>query len=98
MFDPAQEVDDEGLPLPFCLVGLHSCGDLTPNAVRLFQSMQQIKSMVLVACCYHRMNLAPTPSHCPGGEQSGTISPPFLPRENKMNEIGIDLTAKIRQI
>ena len=40
-----------------CMVGLHTCGDLTVNAIRLFMQLQTVKLMMLVPCCYHKMAL-----------------------------------------
>ena len=37
------------------LVGLHTCGDLCSNLLRLFCSSDVIKSMCCVGCCYHHI-------------------------------------------
>ena len=58
-------MDEHGRPAPFCLVGLHSCGDLTPSALQLFRHIDQVKAMVLVACCYHLMSPCEPPPSCP---------------------------------
>lgn len=43
-------------PLPLlCMIGLHSCGDLSIAMMRLFIESQQFHYMFLVSCCYHRM-------------------------------------------
>lgn len=38
------------------VVGLHSCGDLTPHAEQLFISRPSLCHLVLVGCCYHKMS------------------------------------------
>lgn len=35
------------------LVGLHSCGDLVPVALRIFVSQPSVKLICIVGCCYH---------------------------------------------
>jgi len=47
--------EDESSPL--CLIGLHSCGDLSPVMLKLFLNMPRFRSLLLVSCCYHRMQL-----------------------------------------
>ena len=50
-----------------CLIGLHCCGDLTPTMLRLFSQTRELRSLVCLSCCYHRMaktgenNRVPTP-------------------------------------
>lgn len=40
------------------MVGLHCCGNLTPNILRLFVSgfHPALRSLVLIGCCYHKMS------------------------------------------
>lgn len=40
-----------------CVVGLHCCGDLTPNILRLVsgQVHSDLSAAVVVGCCYHKM-------------------------------------------
>ena len=40
-----------------CMVGLHTCGDLTVNSIRLFMQLEATRLMILVPCCYHKMAL-----------------------------------------
>lgn len=40
-----------------CMTGLHTCGDLTVDAIRLFFQLVSVKLLVLVPCCYHKMSL-----------------------------------------
>lgn len=35
------------------LVGLHTCGDLGPNSLRLFSANKSVKTICNVSCCYH---------------------------------------------
>lgn len=35
------------------LVGLHTCGDLAPMALRIFVSEASVKVICIVGCCYH---------------------------------------------
>lgn len=37
----------------FALIGLHSCGDLTSEAIKLFTKSEDIKSLGVVGCCLH---------------------------------------------
>jgi len=37
------------------VVGLHTCGDLCSNLLRLFCSNDRIRSMCCVGCCYHHI-------------------------------------------
>lgn len=37
----------------FCLAGLHTCGNLGPNCLRLFHQNPHIKALCNVGCCYH---------------------------------------------
>ncbi|KAI6205639.1 Protein RRNAD1 [Aphelenchoides besseyi] len=38
------------------LVGLHTCGDLSPIIIRSFVSNSNAKSLVNFGCCYHNLN------------------------------------------
>ncbi|XP_063985354.1 probable methyltransferase-like protein 25 [Diachasmimorpha longicaudata] len=42
----------------FCLIGLHSCGDLSTNALRLFRDMKNARLLVMMSCCYHKLECA----------------------------------------
>ncbi|XP_073413088.1 probable methyltransferase-like protein 25 isoform X4 [Dendrobates tinctorius] len=35
------------------MVGLHTCGDLAPNTLRIFTSKPEMKAVCSVGCCYH---------------------------------------------
>lgn len=53
-------VDDVVDDVALCLVGLHSCGDLSPAMLRLFLSTgrRSFQTLLLVSCCYHRISEA----------------------------------------
>ncbi|XP_023487345.1 probable methyltransferase-like protein 25 isoform X2 [Equus przewalskii] len=38
------------------MVGLHTCGDLAPNTLRIFTSKSEIKGVCSVGCCYHLLS------------------------------------------
>lgn len=40
-----------------CMAGLHTCGDLSVDAIRLFFQLVSSKLLVMVPCCYHKMSL-----------------------------------------
>lgn len=51
------ELHDIIKDLEDCLmVGLHTCGDLAPNTLRIFASKSEIKGVCSVGCCYHLLS------------------------------------------
>eukprot|EP00057_Strongylocentrotus_purpuratus_P017002 XP_011671476.1 PREDICTED: methyltransferase-like protein 25 [Strongylocentrotus purpuratus] len=40
---------------PFMMVGLHTCGDLAPSMLRIFQSNPSMHCLCNVGCCYHHV-------------------------------------------
>ncbi|XP_038612763.1 methyltransferase-like protein 25 [Tachyglossus aculeatus] len=38
------------------IVGLHTCGDLAPNTLRIFAAKSEIKAICNVGCCYHLLS------------------------------------------
>lgn len=38
------------------MVGLHTCGDLAPNTLRIFVGKPEIKAVCSVGCCYHLLS------------------------------------------
>ncbi|XP_063640858.1 probable methyltransferase-like protein 25 isoform X5 [Pan troglodytes] len=51
------ELHDIIKDLEDCLmVGLHTCGDLAPNTLRIFTSNSEIKGVCSVGCCYHLLS------------------------------------------
>ena len=47
---------EELVPSGACLVGLHCCGDLTPDLLDIFLQCPQFQRLAVVSCCYHRMS------------------------------------------
>lgn len=41
----------------FCLVGLHACGDLTVDSLRLYLKMRSAVGLAIMPCCYHRIKI-----------------------------------------
>lgn len=39
-----------------CITGLHACADLSVIMLELFTKLEMAKSLVIMPCCYHRMN------------------------------------------
>lgn len=39
-----------------CLAGLHTCGDLGPSCLRIYNASEHIVSVCNVGCCYHLLN------------------------------------------
>ncbi|XP_023605530.1 methyltransferase-like protein 25 isoform X3 [Myotis lucifugus] len=51
------ELHDIIKDLEDCLmVGLHTCGDLAPNTLRIFTANSEIKGVCSVGCCYHLLS------------------------------------------
>jgi hypothetical protein len=38
-----------------CLIGLHTCGDLSPIMMNLFLSQKRVKLLINIGCCYHKI-------------------------------------------
>lgn len=38
------------------MVGLHTCGDLAPNTLRIFASKSEVRGVCSVGCCYHLLS------------------------------------------
>jgi len=52
-----------------CLIGLHCCGDLTCNILKMFASNSEFESVAVVSCCYHKMTLCSEISQFPMSSQ-----------------------------
>ncbi|XP_059672596.1 probable methyltransferase-like protein 25 isoform X2 [Gavia stellata] len=51
------ELSDIITDLEDCMmVGLHTCGDLAPNTLRIFTAKPEIKAVCSVGCCYHLLS------------------------------------------
>uniref|UniRef100_A0A182Q4U8 Methyltransferase domain-containing protein n=1 Tax=Anopheles farauti TaxID=69004 RepID=A0A182Q4U8_9DIPT len=55
LIELAEEYFPQGNHSTFCLCGLHTCGNLGPNCLRLFHQNPTIKGICNVGCCYHLM-------------------------------------------
>ncbi|XP_023346604.1 methyltransferase-like protein 25 [Eurytemora carolleeae] len=51
----SKELEECIAEIPVSLVGLHACGDLTPDLIKQFLKIKHIRNLVLVSCCYHKM-------------------------------------------
>lgn len=40
----------------FCITGLHTCGDLAANILRLFLQSPAARAVCVVGCCYHQIS------------------------------------------
>ncbi|XP_063997703.1 probable methyltransferase-like protein 25 isoform X2 [Pogoniulus pusillus] len=53
----ATEISDIVTDMEDCvLVGLHTCGDLAANTLRIFTATPEIKAVCSVGCCYHLLS------------------------------------------
>lgn len=43
-------------PIKIGLVGLHTCGNLSPTSLKIYASSDALKTICNVGCCYHLMN------------------------------------------
>ena len=48
----------------FILVGLHTCGDLSPTLLRTFVNCPEVKGIVLVGCCYMKLSTCTNEVKC----------------------------------
>ncbi|KAH8261540.1 hypothetical protein KR044_010909 [Drosophila immigrans] len=53
------------------IIGLHACADLSVSAMRLFLTMPQVRSLHIMPCCYHKLELRE-------GVATPTKSSPFV--------------------
>ncbi|XP_037951871.1 methyltransferase-like protein 25 [Teleopsis dalmanni] len=44
-------------PIKMAIIGLHACGDLTITSIKLFLQMSEVKSLIIMPCCYHKMQM-----------------------------------------
>lgn len=40
----------------WAIMGLHACADLSVTSIKLFLEMVEVKRLVILSCCYHKMN------------------------------------------
>ena len=48
----------------FILVGLHTCGDLSPTLLRTFVNCPEVKGIVSVGCCYMKLSTYANETNC----------------------------------
>jgi len=68
------------------ICGLHTCGDLAPTIIRLFQGSPQIGGMISVGCCYHWLTEV--------GEKGNRS----FPMSQYLNDIGFNLGSTLRML
>lgn len=44
-------------PKTGCIIGLHACADLSVTILELFLKLDFAKCLVIMPCCYHRINI-----------------------------------------
>lgn len=54
----------------FILVGLHTCGDLSPTLLRTFVNCSEVRGIVLVGCCYMKLTCENLEKGCDSVETS----------------------------
>uniref|UniRef100_A0A0E0MPG6 Methyltransferase domain-containing protein n=1 Tax=Oryza punctata TaxID=4537 RepID=A0A0E0MPG6_ORYPU len=52
---PQIEKPNDSIP-PLVLAGLHACGDLSVNMLRVFVSCEQVKALISIGCCYNLLS------------------------------------------
>lgn len=75
--DNAQVVTEARTSLPrVLLVGLHTCGDLTPAMLRTFIKWPAVIGMVVVGCCYNLLTEANNRRSELAGKEGRQAAPP----------------------
>ena len=69
---------------PICMIGLHSCGDLSPSMIRLFLGNKRFRSLFLISCCYHRMDCLASNPNFPLSECFKTLEGNALPGKESL--------------
>ncbi|KAK3140212.1 hypothetical protein QOZ80_5AG0397680 [Eleusine coracana subsp. coracana] len=54
--DKKSQIQEPKHSCPLILAGLHACGDLSVNMLRVFVSCEQVKALVSVGCCYNLLS------------------------------------------
>ncbi|XP_053674218.1 methyltransferase-like protein 25B [Anopheles nili] len=57
MVRTALNLETDGSPFQFGLIGLHPCGDLAPSLLRLFLACSGCRFVKLVCCCYMKLSV-----------------------------------------
>ncbi|KAF7283257.1 hypothetical protein GWI33_001083 [Rhynchophorus ferrugineus] len=45
-----------GLNRKVCFTGLHACADLSVTVLKLFSTMDNVRALAIMPCCYHRIS------------------------------------------
>ena len=72
---------------PLCMIGLHSCGDLSPVMMELFIKNRRFRTLFLVSCCYHRMDWQKSPSS--GGNNNFPLCTSLKTASFKFGDAGV---------
>lgn len=54
----AEKIDELNRDVPWCMVGLHACADLSVDILDIFMNVERIKSLIIMPCCYHRLKVS----------------------------------------
>lgn len=73
----------------YALIGLHACADLTIVALRLYLFMQNVTTIAIMPCCYHKMN------YCTGDKKCTTFQNIPLSRVMQTAPDSLELWASI---
>ena len=76
--------NDFSVSSPMCMIGLHSCGNLSPSMIRLFLGNRRFRSLFLISCCYHRMDCVASNTNFPLSECLKTLEGNALPSKEIM--------------
>lgn len=49
-------ISKECIDKNIAIIGLHGCGDLTITAMKLFLQIDNVKQLIFMPCCYHKMS------------------------------------------
>jgi hypothetical protein len=69
------------------ICGLHTCGDLAPTMLRLFQGSPEIGGMISVGCCYHWLT-----------EDTEKVSSGHFPMSTFLKDIDFKLGSTLRML
>uniref|UniRef100_A0A0E0JCA1 Methyltransferase domain-containing protein n=1 Tax=Oryza nivara TaxID=4536 RepID=A0A0E0JCA1_ORYNI len=96
---PQIEKPNDSIP-PLVLAGLHACGDLSVNMLRLFVSCEQVKALISIGCCY---NLLSEECHedtntCPGFPMSKAAKLSNLVLRKSTRDLGCQSAERWRSL
>lgn len=72
------------------LVGLHACGDLTATLLRCFVACDNVRSVMVVGCCYHRLTetrACSTPAFESASPPPAPLPAPPYPPSGMVNDV-----------